>query len=456
MSYLLILGGGESGVGAALLAQKMNIRCRLSDNGTLKEEHRNELTQRGIEFEELGHSAEWLSEASEVIKSPGIPDTAPMIKALHERGILVISEIEFAARYIAPESRLIAITGSNGKTTTTTWLTHVLQKAGKDAIACGNIGVSLARLVAEEPHEYYVAELSSFQLDGTIAFHPQIAIVLNITPDHLDRYDYKFELYAQSKMRITRNLSEEDSFIYWQEDSFITTALQERATSYNTLSFSLEGKGNAYFDAEKHLLYFAPTDTLSSFSIAQDELALMGKHNLLNAMAVGLAARALGVENAPLYEGLHHFVNVPHRIETVGRVDGVLYINDSKATNIQSTYYALEAQTQPVILVLGGTDKGNDYSEIEELVRSRCKALIFMGVDNSKLHSFFDGKIAEIRDARSIEEMLLHARSLSRAGDVVLLSPACASFDLFKNYEDRGDQFRSKVQAMATSSSKNI
>lgn len=454
MSYLLILGGGESGVGAALLAKKMNIPCRLSDSGTLKEVHRAELTRHSIAFEEGGHSTSWLTEVTEVIKSPGIPDSAPMIVEFRKRGISVISEIEFAARYLSPENKIIAITGSNGKTTTTTWLTHVLQKAGKDAIACGNIGVSLARLVAEAPHEYYVAELSSFQLDGTVNFHPHIAVVLNITPDHLDRYEYKFEFYAQSKMRITRNLSEQDYFIYWQEDTFITQTLQAMPPSYATLSFSLEGKGNAYLNSLNETLYFVPTDQLPAFSIAQKDLALMGKHNLLNAMAVGLAARAMGVNNEALYEALHHFVNVPHRIEPVGIVDGVLYINDSKATNIQSTYYALEAQTRPVILVLGGTDKGNDYSEIEELVRSRCKALIFMGVDNNKLHAFFDNKITDIRDARSIDEMLHHARTLSQTGDVVLLSPACASFDLFKNYEDRGDQFRSKVQALISSTEK--
>ncbi len=448
MSYLLILGGGESGVGAAILAHKKNIACRLSDSGTLKEEHRKELMKRDIPFEENGHSSAWLSEATEVIKSPGIPDTAPLIKELHSRGISVISEIEFAARYLSPRDKVVAITGSNGKTTTTTWLTHVLQKAGKNAIACGNVGVSLARLVAEDPHEYYVVELSSFQLDGTQNFHPHIAILLNITPDHLDRYEYKFELYAASKMRITRNLTAQDYFVYWQEDDFVVQALQTQHPSYPTLPFSLEGSGKAFYCSETQSIHFTTTEQLPAFTIAQTDLALMGKHNMLNAMAVGLAARSLGVCNEILYDALHNYVNVPHRIEPVGEVNGVLYINDSKATNIQSTYYALEAQTRPVILILGGTDKGNDYSEIEELVCSKCKALIFMGVDNSKLHNFFDGKMDNIRDASSMDEMLEYARSLGQPGDVVLLSPACASFDLFKNYEDRGNQFRQKVQSM--------
>lgn len=454
MAYLLILGGGESGVGAALLAKKEGIACRLSDNGQIKDKFRAELELHGIPYEEGGHSSEWLAEASEVIKSPGIPEKLPLIQDFIQRGISVISEIEFAARYLPQGTKVIGITGSNGKTTSVTWLTHTLTTAGLDAAMCGNVGRSFARLVAEEPHSYYVVELSSFQLDGTYQFHPDIAIVLNITPDHLDRYEYKFELYAESKMRITRNLSAEDQFIYWAEDSFISSFLQQnRANTFEQMPFSLTENGSAYYDKKEQVLHFKATEQLPPFSIAQKDLALMGKHNVLNAMAVALAARSLGVNNEALFEALHHYTNVPHRIEIVADIDGVRYINDSKATNIQSTYYALEAQTRPVVLILGGTDKGNDYNEIAPLVLRSCKALIFLCVDNEKLHRTFDGKIDTIRDASSMDECLQCAMEIAKEGDVVLLSPACASFDLFMNYEDRGDQFREKV--LAITSNKN-
>lgn len=450
MEQLLILGGGESGVGAAILAHKMNIPCRLSDSGELKPHYRKELKQYGIPFEEGGHSSLWLQEASEVIKSPGIPDSLPMIQELRRRNIAVISEIEFAARFLPQEARVIAITGSNGKTTSVTWLTHILKGAGFDAALCGNVGNSMARLIALEPHAYYVVELSSFQLDGCYQFHPHIAILLNITPDHLDRYAYDFSLYAASKMRVAQNLSPQDTFIYWGEDNPTQTALAATPYPGLKLPFALEEspEAAAYYNAQTATLHWRGEGDLAPFELPYKELALVGKHNILNAMAVALAARRLGVGNTHLREGLTHYNNVPHRIEPIAEIDGVRYINDSKATNLQSTYYALEAQTRPVVLILGGTDKGNDYTEITPLVQSHCKALIFMGIDNRKLHQAFDGKISTIRDVRSISACITAAREIAQSGDVVLLSPACASFDLFKNYEDRGDQFRQAVLAL--------
>ena len=449
MSYLLVLGGGESGVGAAILAQKKGIPCRVSDKGSLHPKYKEELDKRNLPYEEGMHSPKWLEEADLVVKSPGIPDTLPMIRNFRDRGIAVISEIEFAYRFIPETTKIIAITGSNGKTTTVNWVTHILKSAGHDAVMCGNVGFSLARLVAEEPHEYYVVEMSSFQLDGVYEFHPNISVLLNITPDHLDRYEYKFELYAQSKMRIAQQLGKNDSFIYWGEDAFITKSLEETPLSCDTLPFTLNEEGGAaVYRNLDHTLFIPARHGLSDFSIPVNELALIGKHNILNAMASALVARELGVSNESLAQSLRDFKNVPHRIEYVGSLQGVDYINDSKATNIQSTFYALEAQTKPVVLILGGTDKGNDYSEIEPLVLAKCRSLIFMGVDNEKLHKAFDGKVPTIKDARSMDECLALAQMLACPGDVVLLSPACASFDLFQNYEDRGDQFREKVRLL--------
>ena len=307
----------------------------------------------------------------------------------------------------------------------------------------------MARLVADDPHKYYVVEMSSFQLDGTYKFHPNVSVLLNITPDHLDRYEHKFELYALSKMRITQQLGKGDSFIYWAEDAFIKAYLEKHAMECSLLPFSLQADGSkALYESDKEMLCIEATHDLPAFSIPKGDLALVGKHNLLNAMASALVAREFGVSNECLGKALRDFKNVPHRIEYIAEINGVRYINDSKATNIQSTFYALEAQTAPVVLILGGTDKGNDYSEIEDVVLSKCRALIFMGVDNDKLHRSFDGKIAQIRDARSMDECIAHAQELAQPGDVVLLSPACASFDLFKNYEDRGEQFKNKVLAI--------
>lgn len=449
MSYLLVLGGGESGVGAAILAQKVGLSCRVSDKGKLTPQYREELEKRGIPYEEGKHSPDWLLGANEVIKSPGIPDSLPLIQDFIKRGISVISEIEFASRYLPEDTKVAAITGSNGKTTTVNWITHILKTAGYDAAMCGNVGFSMARLVAEDPHKYYVVEMSSFQLDGTYKFHPNVSVLLNITPDHLDRYEHKFELYALSKMRITQQLGKGDSFIYWEEDAFIKKYLEQHSMECTLLPFSLQASGaKALYESDKETLHIEAQHNLSTFSIPKRDLALVGKHNLLNAMASALVAREFGVSNECLGKALRDFKNVPHRIEYVAEIDGVRYINDSKATNIQSTFYALEAQTTPVVLILGGTDKGNDYSEIEDVVLSKCRALIFMGIDNDKLHRAFDGKIAQIRDARSMDECLAHAQELAQSGDVVLLSPACASFDLFKNYEDRGEQFKNKVLAI--------
>ncbi len=446
MALLLILGGGESGVGAAILAKKQGIPCCLSEKGELAPTFKEELERHQIQYEEGGHSALWIEKATEVIKSPGIPDSSPIIQDFIKREIPVISEIEFAFRYVAANSHIIALTGSNGKTTSVSWITYILQKDHRDAIACGNVGKSFARLVALDPHDYYVLELSSFQLDGCYSFHPHISLLLNISPDHLDRYNYQFSLYAASKLRITQNLKEDDYFIYWKEDPFISKNLKKGSYSFQEESFALDYKdGNVYFNTEKQSIVFKETKSLASCSISEKDLALVGKHNILNAMAVGLVCRALNVPNEVMLEGLSSFINVPHRIEKIATIKGVEYINDSKATNINSTYYALEAQKKPVLLILGGQDKGNDYREIEELVVEKCKALLFLCKDNQKLHQSFDGKVKLIRDAFSMAECIEIAQSLAEDGDVVLLSPACASFDLFKSYEDRGNQFRNIV-----------
>lgn len=451
MRKLVILGGGESGVGAALLAKKLGISCFVSDSNLLKAPFREELLEHGIPFEEGGHSPSILLEATEVLKSPGIPDNSPVIEKLRIRGIPILSEIEYAYQHFPhKECLLIGITGSNGKTTSVNWLTHILQTRGLDTVMCGNVGRSFARVLASEPlHFCYVVELSSFQLDGIDRFHPDIAILLNITPDHLDRYDHKLERYAASKMRIAKNLSADDSLIYWADDPHISSLIPTSA-SYTLRPFSscdaTRDEACAYL-ADGNL-HFKGQEDAPDISIPVSDLALEGLHNQLNAMAVATAALELKTPESDLRKALEDFKNVPHRLEFVAEIEGVRYINDSKATNIDSARYALGAQTRPTVLILGGTDKGNDYSEIAELIKDKCKALIFLGLDNSKLHRAFDEEIAQTVDARSMKECIELAYRIASPGDTVLLSPCCASFDLFSNYEDRGDLFRIETLAL--------
>lgn len=452
MRNLLILGGGESGVGAALLAQKHAITCTVSDAGSLKSHFREELLQAHIPFEEGGHSEEVLLSATLVVKSPGIPDDAPIIMSLHERGIEVISEIEFAYRLLPSTQRpvLIGITGSNGKTTTVGWITHLLKKGGFDAVQCGNVGRSFARLLAEEPlHSHYCIELSSFQLDGMPSFRPDVAILLNITADHLDRYQYSIANYAQSKVSIARNMQKGDLLVYWG-DCPLTEKFLPSVRPYLSAAFSTQREPcitpKAFLSGDTIQIHNADDELIFTYPVSS--LALSGEHNIQNSMASLLAAFHLGVSVPSVEDGLKSFVNVPHRLELVATIDDVDYINDSKATNIDAARYALSAQQRPVILILGGTDKGNDYSTIAALVKEKCKALIFLGVDNDKLHKAFDHIIARTADARSMKDAIAIAAVISSPGDVVLLSPCCASFDLFKNYEDRGDQFRSYAQTL--------
>ena len=440
---IVVLGAGESGVGAALLAQAKGLGVFVSDYGKIAPKYKEELERYTIPYEEGQHTEEIVLQAGELIKSPGIPDTAPIIRRAIAQGIGIVSEIEFAGRYT--DAFMLCITGSNGKTTTTMWLYHLLCKAGLDVGLAGNVGFSLARQVAYDSHPYYVIELSSFQLDNMYDFRANVAILLNITPDHLDRYDHRFELYAEAKMRITQNQQPEDCFIYWEDDPFISQWVAEHRPAARCLPFAMEARteNTTAWINEKDELVVMNLD--SPFVMDEELLALSGMHNRHNAMATAIAAKAMDIKNEDIREALQDFKNVPHRLEKIARVKGVDYINDSKATNVNSTWYALESMKTKVILILGGTDKGNDYTDIEALVLSKVDGLIFLGVDNEKLHKFFDGKIRRIADARSMHEAVSLAYKMASKGDTVLLSPACASFDLFRNYEDRGDQFRKEV-----------
>lgn len=440
---IVVLGAGESGVGAALLAQAKGLHVFVSDYGKIAPKYKEELDRYAIPYEEGRHTEAIILEAKEIIKSPGIPDTAPVIRQAVTKEIGIVSEIEFAGRYT--DAFMVCITGSNGKTTTTMWLYHTLCKAGLDVGLAGNVGFSLARQVAYDPHPYYVIELSSFQLDNMYDFRANVAILLNITPDHLDRYDHRFELYAEAKMRITRNQQPEDCFIYWEDDPFISRWVAEHPPVARLLPFAMEARTDnttAWINEKNELVVM---NLNSPFVMDEELLALSGMHNRHNAMATAIAAKAMDIKNEAIREALQDFRNVPHRLEKIARVKGVDYINDSKATNVNSTWYALESMKTRVILILGGTDKGNDYTDIENLVLSKVDGLIFLGIDNEKLHKFFDGKITRIADASSMHEAVSLAYKMASKGDTVLLSPACASFDLFQNYEDRGDQFRKEV-----------
>ena len=434
---IVVLGAAESGVGAAILAKKMGFDVFVSDMSAIKDHYKQMLDSRGIEWEEKHHSQELILSADEVIKSPGIPKEAPMIQAVMAKGISVISEIEFASRYTS--AKTICITGSNGKTTTTSLIYHIMKKAGYDVGLAGNIGNSLALQVAETPHDWYVIELSSFQLDNMYRFCANIAILLNITPDHLDRYEFKFENYADAKMRITQNQTKADAFIYWNDDPVIQQELTKTAVGATLYPFGLEkdDKLRGYVADGKYILN-AP----NHFEMEQSQLNLPGKHNLYNQLAAGLATLIAGASAESVKQGLADFPGVEHRLEKVCTSNGVLYINDSKATNVDACRYALESMTAPTILIVGGKDKGNDYAPIAELAKHKCKALVYMGVDNSKLHQAFDHLGLPIRDTHSMADCMKACRELATPGDTVLLSPCCASFDLFKNMEDRGEQFK--------------
>lgn len=449
---LVILGGGESGVGAALLGKSLGYEIFLSDKGVLADRYKETLRKLEVEFEEGHHSEDRIFEAGLVVKSPGIPDTVPMIVKLRERGIEVISEIEFAGRHTA--SKLVCITGSNGKTTTTLLIHHILTHAGIDAGLAGNVGNSLAAQVAERAHGLYVVELSSFQLDGMFRFRADIAVLTNITPDHLDRYDHKFENYINSKFRILNNMRPEDLFIYGQDSEAVHgklktlkvipqmvgfTYAKEEATKKETGND--EVRTGAWLEGDRVVVRLGKRE----FRINKEEISIKGRHNVYNAMAAILACMRLGLSDRQIAEGLATFPQVEHRLETVGVKNGVTYINDSKATNVDSTWYALDSMTTPVVWIAGGTDKGNDYSVLFDLVRQKVKVLICMGLDNKKLIENFKG-ICEVVDTDNLKDAVAAACEHAAGGDTVLLSPCCASFDLFKNYENRGELFKQAVR----------
>ena len=443
MKRIVVLGAGESGSGAAVLAKKEGFDVFVSDMSKINDKYKKVLDDHGIQWEEGHHTEELILNAAEIIKSPGIPEKAPMIQKLMAQGTHIISEIEFAGRYT--HSKMICITGSNGKTTTTSLIYHIFKAAGYDAGLAGNIGRSLALQVAEDPHEYYIIELSSFQLDNMYDFRANIAILLNITPDHLDRYDFKFENYAAAKMRITQNQTAEDSFIYWNDDPVIKEELKKYDIKAVACPFSeLKEEGSiAYIEEGQYKLEF-PTP----FNMEQEELSLTGKHNIYNSLAAGLASNITGIKKEIIRKSLSDFPGVEHRLEKVCDVRGVHYVNDSKATNVDACWYALESMKTPVVLILGGKDKGNDYNEIKELVKQKCSGLVYLGADNAKLHANFDELGIPVRDTHSMKECVEACYEMARPGDTVLLSPCCASFDLFKNMEDRGEQFKTLVRSL--------
>jgi len=442
MKRIVILGGGESGVGSAVLAKKQGFDVFLSDFSEIKPQYKTMLNEYQISWEEKQHTESLILNAQEVIKSPGIPDKAPVIKQLHSLGIPVISEIEFAGRYT--QAKMICITGSNGKTTTTMLVYHILKNAGLKVGLAGNVGQSLALQVATTTSDYYVVELSSFQLDGMTEFKADIAILLNITPDHLDRYDYNFQNYVDSKFRITQNQTEEDAFIFWENDPVILAELKKRNIHSAMYPFAIERSEKTKAFIEQDEMIIKTLKTL--FTMPTSELALQGIHNTYNSMAAGLAASIVHVRKESIRQSLQDFQGVEHRLEYVATVKNIRFVNDSKATNVNSCWYALQSMKTPVVLILGGTDKGNDYAEIEELVHQKVKGLVFLGLDNAALHNFFDGKVSLIVDVVSMEEAVKKAFEMGADGDTVLLSPCCASFDLFDSYEDRGKQFKSRVR----------
>lgn len=441
MKRIVILGAAESGAGAAVLAKKKGFDVFVSDMSNIKARYKEQLNNYEIAWEEGQHTESLILNADEVIKSPGIPENAPMIVKLKKQGIPIISEIEFAGRYT--DAKMICITGSNGKTTTTSLIYHILKNAGYNVGLAGNIGKSLALQVAEDSYEYYVIELSSFQLDNMYDFKADIAVLMNITPDHLDRYDFKMQNYVDSKMRIVQNQTEKDAFVFWNDDPIVTRELKKYNIKARLCPFSefKEKSAIGYVDADEYVI-----EGPVPFNMEQEELALRGRHNLYNSLAAGITADLAGVSNEKIREGLKTFEGVEHRLEKAGRVRGVEFVNDSKATNVNACWYALDSMRTPTVLILGGKDKGNDYSEIFDLVREKCIGLVFLGVDNTKLHAAFDVFGIPTADVKSMKDCVDECFKMATPGSTVLLSPCCASFDLFKNMEDRGEQFKECVK----------
>ena len=451
---IIVLGAAESGVGAALLAQAKGHTVFVSDRGAIQADYKEKLTRAGIPFEENQHTEAAILQADEVVKSPGIPEKAPIIQALRAKNIPIISEIEFAGRYT--EAKCICITGTNGKTTTTLLIYHLLKEAGLNVGLAGNVGFSLAEQVIADEHDYYVVELSSFQLDDTHEFRPWIAVLLNITPDHLDRYDYSMEQYAQAKLRIARNLESTGSFIYNADDEVTGRYFQSAFLEARQMPFSLHRRESVHMAG-----YYTAEDTLCTNlqpgldedggqEVSTANSPLIGQHNRQNTLAAVLAARVAGLSTEQIEAGLATFQNADHRLQPVGEINGARYINDSKATNVEAAWYALDGIKQPIVWIAGGTDKGNDYSSLLGPVKNRVKALICLGVDNAKLRAAFDGVVPHVEETQSMTDAVRRATELAETGDVVLLSPCCASFDLFKNYEDRGRQFTAAVQSTIT------
>ena len=441
---IVILGAGESGSGAAVLAKVKGFDTFVSDTGSIKPKYKELLDSYQIPWEEGHHTEEKILCADEVVKSPGIPNDAPLVQKLKAQGTSIISEIEFAGRYT--HAKMICITGSNGKTTTTSLIYHIFKSAGLNVGLAGNIGRSLALQVATEEYDYYVIELSSFQLDNMYRFRANIAVLMNITPDHLDRYEHDMQKYVDAKFRITQNQTPDDAFIYWNDDPIIRRELAKHGLQARLYPFSaVKEDGVIAYVEDDEVKINQPI----AFNMEQEELALTGTHNLYNSLAAGISANVAGIDKADIRKALSDFEGVPHRLEYVATVRDVRFVNDSKATNVNSCWYALQSMKTPVVLILGGKDKGNDYKEIEDLVRQKCRALVFLGLHNEKLHAFFDPMglpVAEVQTG--MKDAVEAAYRLAQRGDTVLLSPCCASFDLFQSYEDRGDQFKACVRAL--------
>lgn len=442
MKRIVILGAAESGVGAAALAKVKGFDVFVSDMSKIKENYKQILHQYDVPWEEGTHTEQLILNADEIVKSPGIPENAPLVCKVKKAGIPIISEIEFAGRYT--NAKMICITGSNGKTTTTSLIYHIFKKAGYNVGLAGNIGRSLALQIAEgKTYEYYIIELSSFQLDNMYDFRANIAVLLNITPDHLDRYEGSMQNYTDSKMRILQNQTEEDAFIYWNDDPVISSELKKYGIKAKMCPFSIIKKnGMIGYIADGKYVIENPTP----FNMEQESLSLHGKHNMYNSLAAGIAARISGIDDASLRQSLSDFEGVEHRLQKVARVGGVQYINDSKATNVDACWYALESMTTPTILIIGGLDKGNDYNAIKDLVQKKCAGLVYLGADNTKLHNFFDGMGIPVADTNNMKDCVAACYRMAKPGYTVLLSPCCASFDLFKNMEDRGEQFCEQVK----------
>ncbi|MGL5234593.1 MAG: UDP-N-acetylmuramoyl-L-alanine--D-glutamate ligase [Empedobacter falsenii] len=444
MKRLVVLGGGESGVGTAILAKKENFDVFLSDMGQIKDKYKQLLEEHGIAYEEGQHTEELILNADEVMKSPGIPKKAALIQKLEAKGISIISEIEFASRYT--DAKIIAITGSNGKTTTTSLMFHILKQAGLNVGLGGNIGKSFAKSVAEDNFDYYVLEVSSFQLDDIKTdFKPYVAILLNITPDHLDQYNYQFDLYAKAKFRITENQDENDYFIYNLDDPKTMEMIDQIDIRAHRKPFTMmDATNEAYANNE----LFRVNDSNGDFTMLVNDLGLIGKHNVSNSLAAAVAAKIIDINNEELKKSLSDFKSVEHRLESVLTIGGIDFINDSKATNVNATYFALESMTKPVVWIVGGTDKGNDYNEVLPFVKKKVKAIVCLGVDNAKIVDFFSPYIDTIVETNTMKDCVEQSYKLATKGETVLLSPACASFDLFKGYEDRGDQFKENVRKL--------